>query len=104
MIEKQSKVVHTLTVRNNDYGQRRKMYRNLLMSSPTIAFEALLYTLMIDALQFRVMATLDLPGHFLQTDMDELVILKIQDALAKLLVEMNTTLWKNIYDTNVVDL
>ena len=34
-------------------------------------------------------ATLDLPGYFLQTDMDEKLILKIQGALVMLLVEMN---------------
>ena len=59
------------------------------VSSPTIAFEALLYTLMIDAMEGRDVATIDLPGHFLQTDMDEKLILKIQGALAMLLVEMN---------------
>ena len=64
------------------------------VSSPTIAFEALLYTLMIDAMEGRDVATIDLPGHFLQTDMDEKLILKIQGALAMLLVEMNPSRWK----------
>ena len=35
------------------------------VSSPTIAFEALLYTFMVAAMEKRDNATLDLPGHFL---------------------------------------
>ena len=62
------------------------------VSSPTISFEALLYECMVAALEKRDNATLDLPGHFLQTDMDELIILKIQGPLAQLLVEMNPKL------------
>ena len=64
------------------------------VSSPTIAFKALLYTLMVDAMERRDVATIDLPGHFLQTEMDELLILKIQGAIAKLLVEMDPKRWK----------
>ena len=59
-----------------------------------IAFEALLYTFMIAALEFRDNTTIDLPGHFLQIDMNELIILKIQGALAKQFVKMNPTLQK----------
>ena len=62
------------------------------VSSPTIAFEALLYTFMVVALKKRDNATIVLPGHFLQTDMDELISLKIQGPLAQLLVEMNPKL------------
>ena len=49
---------------------------------------------MVDAMEKRDVATIDLPGHFLQTDMDELLILKIQGAIAKLLVKMDPKRWK----------
>lgn len=49
---------------------------------------------MIDAIERRNIATIDLPGHFLQTDMDELLILEIQGAIATLLVEMDPKRWK----------
>ena len=43
--------------------------------SPTVATEALFYLLMIDAFKDRDVATLDLPGHFLQTPMEGKLIL-----------------------------
>ena len=49
---------------------------------------------MVAAMERRNNATIDLPGHFLQLDMDGLIILKIQGPLAKLLVEMNPEMWK----------
>ena len=38
-------------------------------ASPTIAVEALFYTFVMDAMEERDVATCDLPGHFLQTEM-----------------------------------
>eukprot|EP00536_Pseudo-nitzschia_multiseries_P019053 jgi/Psemu1/58689/gm1.58689_g len=58
-------------------------------SSPTVAPEALFYTLMIDAMEGRDVATCDLPGHFLQTDMEERLILRLDGALARLLVKID---------------
>ena len=47
---------------NNDYGQINKED----ISSTTIAFEALLYTLMIDTIkEEQDVATIDLLGYFL---------------------------------------
>jgi len=62
-------------------------------SSPTIAPEALFYSFVVDALEERDVATCDLPGHFLQTDMDERLILRINGALAKLLVRVDPRRW-----------
>ena len=45
----------------NDYGQINKED----ISSPTIAFEALLYTLMVDTIKEQDVATIDLLGYFL---------------------------------------
>ena len=59
------------------------------MSSPTPAFEALKYVLAIIGVEARDVASFDLPTQFLQTDMDEVLYLKIRGALALLLVEYN---------------
>ena len=76
-------------------GRMQRLWTNKAdVSSPTIAFKALLYTFMVPTMERRDNATIDLPGHFLQTDMDELIILKIQGPLAKLIVEMNPKMWK----------
>ena len=58
-------------------------------SSPIIAVEALFYTLIMDALEERDVATCDLPGFFLQTDMEGDILLQINGALALLLVKID---------------
>ena len=47
------------------------------VSSPTPAFEALKHILAIIGLEARDVASFDLPAQFLQTDMDEILYLKI---------------------------
>ena len=56
------KAMYVRMEENNDYGQINKED----ISSPTIAFEALLYTLMIDTIkEEQDVATIDLLGYFL---------------------------------------
>ena len=62
--------------------------------SPTVATEALFYLFMIDAYEDRTVATVDLPGHFLQTPMEGRLILRIDSDLALILVEINPAKWK----------
>jgi hypothetical protein len=61
--------------------------------SPTVATEALFYLLMIDAYEERDVATLDLPGHFLQTPMEGRLILRLDRELALALVDINQERW-----------
>ena len=51
-------------------GHRQRLYMaKEQTSSPTISNEALLLTLTIDAKEGRDVATCDIPGEFIQTDM-----------------------------------
>ena len=42
----------------------------------------------------RDIATVDLPGFFLQTDQDKLILLKVSGVVDLLVVESNSTKWK----------
>ena len=64
------------------------------VSSPTPAIEALKYVLAICAMEKRDVASFDLPAQFLQTEMDELLFLKLTGAVALLLVESDPIRWK----------
>ena len=52
-------------------------------SAPTISTEALFFTCIIDVLEKRDVATTDFPGAFMQADMDEIVIMKIEGKMAQ---------------------
>jgi hypothetical protein len=76
-------------------GRKQRIWMNKEDTrSPTVATEALFYLLMIDAYEDRKVATLDLPGHFLQTPMDERLILRLDNELALALVEINPERWE----------
>ena len=62
--------------------------------STTIAVEALLYTLIMDSLEKIDVATCDLPGYFLQINMEGAILLQIDGALASLLVKIDWKPWK----------
>ena len=64
------------------------------VSSPTPANESLRYILATIAFERRDAASFDLPGQFLQTEMDQILYLKIMGAIAMLLAESNPTRWK----------
>ena len=63
-------------------------------ASPTIAVEALLFTLVMDALEERDVATCDLLGFSLQTDIEGDILLWIDGSLALLLVKIDRKSWK----------
>ena len=48
----------------------------------------------IDAMEERDIAPVDLPGHFLQTDMDERLILKVTGVVAMMMVQIDPDTWK----------
>jgi hypothetical protein len=75
-------------------GRQQRLWTNKEdVSSPTPCIEALKYTLIIDALEGRDVATVDLPAQFLQTDMDDEIYLKVSGPLALLLVELDNKRW-----------
>ena len=66
-------------------------------SSLTASLYAIMLTSLIDAIEERCVATTDIPGAFLQTDMpdDEVVHLRFTGAMAELMSKIDKkTLWK----------
>ena len=57
--------------------------------SPTVAIESVLLSCVIDAKEGRDVAVCDIPGAFMQADMDELVHIRLAGKMAELLVEID---------------
>ena len=76
-------------------GQKQRIWMGKKDTrSPTVSTEALFYLLMIDAYEERDVATLDLPGHFLQTPMEGRLILRIDGELALGLILLEPSRWQ----------
>ena len=58
-------------------------------SSPTVSTHALMATCLIDAIECRDVATADIPGAFLQADMDEDVWVKFEGEMVDILVKLD---------------
>ena len=68
-------------------GRKQKLYKTKEeTSSPTMNVEALFITCIIDALEGREVMTCDIPGAFMQSEMDELVHMKLEGEIALLLI------------------
>jgi Reverse transcriptase (RNA-dependent DNA polymerase)/Zinc knuckle len=63
-------------------------------SSPTVAIESLLLSCVIDAMEHRDVATVDIPGAFMQADMDEVVHMRLEGKMAELLVKINPKIYR----------
>jgi hypothetical protein len=61
--------------------------------SPTVATESLFLTMVINALEGRDVAILDVPGAFMQADMDELVHVCFTGKMVDLLMEINQNMY-----------
>ena len=57
---------------------KESSYQKKEASSPTVATHALMATCLIDAIEGRYVATADIPGAFLQADMDEDIWIKFE--------------------------
>ena len=58
-------------------------------SSPTVAIEAVMLSCVIDAVERRDVAIIDIPGAFMQVDMDEIVHMRLEGKMAELLVRID---------------
>ena len=67
-------------------------------SSPKVATESLMILCVIDSMERRAVATLDIQGAFLQADMDELVYVKFEELMTKLL----SKIYPKLYEKYVV--
>ena len=63
-------------------------------SSPTIATEAVFLTAVIDAMEQREVAVFDVPGAFMQADMDKLIHVQFTNKMMDLLLEINRDMYE----------
>ena len=57
--------------------------------APTVSTEALFMTAVIDAMENRPVVVVDIPGAFMQADMDPGVYMRIEGTMAELLMEID---------------
>jgi hypothetical protein len=57
-------------------------------SSPTVSIESIMLTRVIVALKGHHLATADIPGAFMQADMDEVVHMQLAGTMVKLLLQI----------------
>jgi hypothetical protein len=62
-------------------------------ASPTVATESIFLTAVIDALEGRDVAVIDVPGAFMQADMDELVHIRFTGKMVDLLLEIDPDMY-----------
>lgn len=71
-------------------GRKQRLYTAKEdASSPTVSIEALLLTCVIDAKEGRDVATADIPGAFMQADMDEEVFMRLEGKMVDLLLMLD---------------
>jgi hypothetical protein len=76
-------------------GRKQRLYKTKEeTSSPTVSIEAVLFSCMIDAMEDCDVATLDIPGAFMQAMIDEEVHIKFDGELIDLLCQVDPSLSK----------
>ncbi len=61
-------------------------------SAPTVPIEAVMLSTVIDAMEERDVATVDIPGAFMQADIDEVVHVEFEGEIAEMLVKLDPKL------------
>ena len=64
-------------------------------TAPTVSTEAVFLTAVIDAMEGRSVAVLDVPGAFMQAEIDELVHVRFTGAMVTLLLEIDHEMYKD---------
>jgi hypothetical protein len=77
-------------------GRKQRAYTTKEDASlPTVAIESVMLSCVIDAMERRdIVATVDIPGTFMQADMDELVHVKQEGKMAELLVIVDPKMYR----------
>jgi hypothetical protein len=71
------------------YGRKQRLYSNKDdTSSPTVSIESVMLTSVIDATEGRDVVTVDIPGAFMQADMDDTVHMKLEGTMVDLLLKI----------------
>jgi hypothetical protein len=63
-------------------------------SAPTVATESLFLSCAINAKERRTVVTTDIPGAFMQTDVDEVIHVRLEGPLASLLAKLAPNLYE----------
>jgi hypothetical protein len=66
-------------------------------SSPTVATEALILTCVIDAIRRRNVATCNISGAFMQSDMKGKVVMKVEGVMAEVILKIDQTKYKKLW-------
>ena len=83
-----------------DGRKQHNMYSKDEITSPTVSTDALLMTLVIDAMEGREVATADVPGAYLQAEMDDDVILRMTGASVDVLCQVNESYKEFVTEEN----
>ena len=76
-------------------GRKQRTYTSKEeASSPTVAIEAVMLSCVMDAMEHRDVATVDIPGAFMQADMEDVVHMKLEGKMAELLVRIDPQLYR----------
>jgi hypothetical protein len=71
-------------------GRKQRIYTaKEEASSPTVLIEALMVSCVIDAKEGRDVATADIPGAFMQAEMDEVVHMRLEGVMVDILLELD---------------
>ena len=75
-------------------GRKQRAYITKEESTaPTVCTEALFLTTVIDALEGREVAVLDIPGAFMQADIDELVHVRFTGEMVNMLLQIDSEMY-----------
>ena len=75
-------------------GRKQRLYKSKEeTSSPTVRTESLFLSCIIDAKEGRHVVTADIPGAFLQADMDEMALMRLSGPLATLVTKVDAKLY-----------
>jgi len=82
-----------------DGRKQRETLTKEEVSSPTVAIESVLLSCTIDAHESRDVATVDIPGAFMQADMDDVVHMRIEGSMADLLIRLDPDYYGQFVET-----
>ena len=84
-----------------DGRKQRETTKKEDASAPAASIEAVMLSAVIDALAERDVATADMPGAFMQADIDEVARVKFEGKIAEMLVKLDPALHrKHVRDEN----
>lgn len=63
-------------------------------SAPPMAIESVMLSCIIDAMEDRDIATVDIPSACMQADMDEIIYMKLEGQMAELMVKLDPKLYQ----------